>query len=344
MVEADHPPVEEVRLADEGGDEAGRRLVVERVRRADLLQPAVVHDGDPVGHHQRLLLVVGDVDDRHPQLVVQRLDLQLEPFPQLLVERAERLVHQQHPRVEDEGPGERDPLLLAAGELAGETALVAGQADQLQHLPGPLPDLRLRHFPQVQREADVLADRHVREEGVVLEDHADVAPPRRHRRHRVVVDPDLAGGRRLEAGQHHQGRRLARAGRPEQGHELPRRDVDRDAVDRVAAASRVRLLDPVEADPRPEVADPLGLGGGGPAGGARHRHGPRGAGRRAARPRASRAYSRIHSFQRSVTAWVLSTHHGMSRMNPCSRNCGAVGSWLTRSGGSSLAAALLTKP
>ena len=33
-----------------------------------------------------------------------------------------------------QGPGEGDPLLLAAGHLPGPAALVAGQADQAQGL------------------------------------------------------------------------------------------------------------------------------------------------------------------------------------------------------------------
>ena len=46
------------------------------------------------------------------------LQLELHLLAQLQVERAERLVEQQHLRPVDERAGERDPLLLAAGELA----------------------------------------------------------------------------------------------------------------------------------------------------------------------------------------------------------------------------------
>ena len=45
------------------------------------------------------------------------LELELHVLAQLLVERAERLVHQEHAG-EDERAGERHALLLAAGELA----------------------------------------------------------------------------------------------------------------------------------------------------------------------------------------------------------------------------------
>ena len=61
-----------LRRADEAGDEAIGRMVVELERRADLLDaPAAQHD-DPVGHGHRLDLVVGDVDHGRAQPVVQR--------------------------------------------------------------------------------------------------------------------------------------------------------------------------------------------------------------------------------------------------------------------------------
>ena len=84
----------------------------------ELLDPALVEDRDPVAHDQRLLLVVRHVDDRGAELAADAQDLELERLAQLLVEGAERLVHQQQPRPEHDRPGERDPLLLAARQLA----------------------------------------------------------------------------------------------------------------------------------------------------------------------------------------------------------------------------------
>ncbi len=63
---------QEVHLADEVGDEGGGRLAVDLVGRADLLDAALVHHHDPVGHRQRLLLVVGDHDRGEPEAALQR--------------------------------------------------------------------------------------------------------------------------------------------------------------------------------------------------------------------------------------------------------------------------------
>ena len=63
------------RRADEAGDEQAVRPVVEIVGRADLLDPALAHADDAVGHRRRLDLVVGDQDRRHAELALQAADL-----------------------------------------------------------------------------------------------------------------------------------------------------------------------------------------------------------------------------------------------------------------------------
>ena len=85
----------EIHHADEVGDEAVGRMLVDRVRRVALQQPAVLQHRHAVGHDQRFLLVVGDDDEGDADLVLQALQLHLHGAAQLLVERAERLVEQQ---------------------------------------------------------------------------------------------------------------------------------------------------------------------------------------------------------------------------------------------------------
>ena len=57
-----------------------------------------VHHRDPRRHGHRLDLVVGDVDDGLPELVVQLLDLEPHLGAQLGVEVGQRLVEQEHLR------------------------------------------------------------------------------------------------------------------------------------------------------------------------------------------------------------------------------------------------------
>ena len=78
---------------------------------------------------------------------------------------------------------------------------------------------------------DVLRHGHVREQGVVLEDDADVALVGRQMVDGGAVDQHAAGRLADEARDDAQQGGLAAARRPEQGHDLARLDGERDAVD-----------------------------------------------------------------------------------------------------------------
>ena len=103
--------------AEEVGDEARARPLVELLGSADLLDAALVHHRDPVGHHQRLVLVVGHEHERDPHALLQVLELDLHLLAQLGVERRHRLVEQQQLGLEHERARERHPLLLPARDL-----------------------------------------------------------------------------------------------------------------------------------------------------------------------------------------------------------------------------------
>ena len=100
------------------GDELIGRLVVEIERRADLLDDAVMHHDDLVGHGHGLDLVVGDVDRGGLQPLMQLLDLGAHLHAQFGVEIGERLVEQKHLRIAHDGAAHGDALALAAGKLA----------------------------------------------------------------------------------------------------------------------------------------------------------------------------------------------------------------------------------
>ena len=224
--------VEEVGRADEVGDEAGRRPVVELLRGAELLDPTAVHHRDPVAHRQRLLLVVGHVDERDPDLGLDPLELELEALAELEVERPEGLVEEEHVGAVDEGPGEGDPLLLAARQLVRLALLVAGQVDELERLAAPAGDLGLLDPLALEAEGDVVADVEVGEQGVVLEDHVDRPLVGRVVGHVAAAQLDPAARRQLETADHPQGRRLAAARRSEEREEFAGLDVEVDRIDR----------------------------------------------------------------------------------------------------------------
>ena len=95
---------------------------VDLLRRSDLLDQAFAHHGDPVAHGERLVLVVGDEDERDPDLALDPLELELHRLAELEVERREGLVEQERARHVDQRPRQRHPLLLPAGQLIGPAA------------------------------------------------------------------------------------------------------------------------------------------------------------------------------------------------------------------------------
>ncbi len=227
----DHRSVDEIRLADELRDESGARRFVEIERRSELLDAAAVHDGDPIGQGQGLLLVVGHVDHGDAEAFVQVLQLELHLGAELLVQRPEGLVHEKHRRLEDEGAGQGDPLLLAARELARIATAETLEPYQRERPRDALADPSREELPHPEGKSEVLGHRHVREERVVLEDHPHISLERRIEGDRSALDQDVALGGDGESGDARERRRLAGAGRPEQREELARPDRQGDAVD-----------------------------------------------------------------------------------------------------------------
>src|SRR6185503_11775287 len=170
-----HRPVHEVGCPDEVGHEAVHRPLVQRRRVTLLLDQAVAHDDDHVAHRQRLLLVVGHVDERDPHLALERLELELHLLAELEVERPERLVEQEDGRAVHERAGQGDALLLPTGHLPRAPLLVAAESDERERFLDAAPLLLLVRLPLTQAVPDVLRHVHVREERVVLEDGVDVA-------------------------------------------------------------------------------------------------------------------------------------------------------------------------
>jgi hypothetical protein len=227
-----------VQRADEVRDEGRGRTLVDLPRACDLLDPPAVHHRDPVGHRERLFLVVRHVHERRAQLVLDPLQLELHLLSELDVERPERLVQEQGCGSVHERPRERDALLLAARELTGATAFEALERNDAEDLVDPLAVLAPRDALDLEAERDVVVDRHVWKERVLLEHHVDRAPVGRHARHVLPLQNDAARVRHLEPGDHPQGGRLAATARAEQREELALGDRERDVVDRP---------DPVEA-------------------------------------------------------------------------------------------------
>jgi hypothetical protein len=127
--------------AHEVGHEGAGRLVVQRPGRAHLFDAALVHQHDAVGQALRLFLVVRDHQRGQAQPRLQLAQLAAQPRAHLGVQRRQRLVQQQQRRRQRQRTRQRNPLLLAAGQLAGELLLVSLQRQQRSGRPPCLSDL-----------------------------------------------------------------------------------------------------------------------------------------------------------------------------------------------------------
>ena len=212
--------VDDVRDADEAGDERRRGPLVELTRPGDLLDQPLIHHRDPVGHRERFLLVVRDVHEGRLRLLLDVLELELHLLAQLQVEGAERLVEEKRRRAVHERPRQGNSLLLAARELDRLALAHPFELDGSHGLGHALLDFASTDLLDPEPEGDVLEDRHVREERVCLEDHVHRALGRRDMGHVATLEQNPAGRRLLEAGDHAEGRRLAATARAEEREEL----------------------------------------------------------------------------------------------------------------------------
>ena len=141
---------------------------------------------------------------------------------------------------------EGDPLPLAARELAGLAVADGREPHAVEHFLDALLPLGLADPLDAQAVRDVVRDRHVREERVVLEDGVHVSGVRRLARDLASLQEHATFVRELEARDQAERGRLPRARRAEHREELALRNLELDAVHSDDIA--VRLADFFQAD------------------------------------------------------------------------------------------------
>ena len=185
----------------------------------------MIHDSDAIGDGQRFFLVMGNVNRGDPQPALKLFDDGTHLHTKLGIQVGQRLVHQQHTRFDDEGAGQGNSLLLTAGKLAGLTLGQRKNLHQVKCFLDTLFNLRLFDTACFQTIGYVFFDRQVRENGVVLEDHADVALMGRNVVDDLVAKEKLAAFYGIEACNHSQQRCFAAAGRAQESKEFPFLDM-----------------------------------------------------------------------------------------------------------------------
>ena len=181
-----------------------------------------------------------DQQRARPGRAQDRGDLLAQPLAQAGVERGERLVEQHDLGVGGQRAGQRDPLALAARELVRVAVGAAGEPDELEALGHALAG---RVAPKPTLPATVRCGNSApcwktmpmrRASGSTQAPAPGDRPP---------GDPHGARVGALEAGDHPQQRRLARAARAEHREEAAALEPQVDAVDRAPSTAHQRALD-----------------------------------------------------------------------------------------------------
>jgi hypothetical protein len=175
---------------------------------------AVLQQYDIVGQFHRFVGVMRDENRRDVRALVQIAQPRAQLAPHMEVQGGERLVEQQNRRLRRQRAGQRDALFLAAREFARQARLITFEPHEREQFADPARRLLARRAADVEREADVLANGHVREERVVLGDEPDSAPAGRHVGNVRAVDQNAAGVGMVETGNDAQQRRFSAARRP----------------------------------------------------------------------------------------------------------------------------------
>lgn len=104
----------EIGLPDKVGDEVGFGVIIEIVDGAELFDFTFIHQGDPIGHDERFLLIVGDKNEGDAEFCLQIFQFDLHVLAELGIERGEGFVEEEDLGAADEGAGEGHALALSA--------------------------------------------------------------------------------------------------------------------------------------------------------------------------------------------------------------------------------------
>ena len=204
------------RRPDEARHEQVLRVLVQVGRRVDLLDEPRAHDRHPVTEGHRLGLIVRHVDHRGPQALLDPRHLRAHLHAQLRVQVRQRLVHQERLRVAHDRAAHRHPLALTTGQIRRLALQMLLQIQDPGRLGRPSGRSRPCRSWRLEREAHVVAHRHMRIQRVVLEHHRDIPIARRQIVHPLAADDQITIGDVLQPRDHPQRRRLpaARRARP----------------------------------------------------------------------------------------------------------------------------------
>jgi hypothetical protein len=235
--------------AQKAGDEEVLWLVVDSQRVIHLLDYTILHHDDARAHRHSFDLIMGYVNHRCLEALVEFRDLRAHLDAHFGVEIRERLVEEKDFRVPHDGAPDRHALALPAGKGLWPAIKQLFDPQDARGFDHALSDLRLWVFTQLQAECHVVIYAHVRVERVVLKDHRDVTVLRRQIVDALIANQNITFRDFLETGDHSQGCGLSAAGRTDENHELPVQNLETEVLhsrDFLASISGVDFINVFE--------------------------------------------------------------------------------------------------
>ena len=162
--------------------------------------------------------------------LLQLLEFHAHCLAQLQVQRRQRFVQKQHPWLRRKRARQRHALLLSAGKLRGETIGQRGKMNEFKHAPGARAAGHRVDTLHLQSECDIVDDRHVRKQSVVLENRVYRPQVGLKCCDILTEEKNFSLSDFLKPGNHPQERGLSTSRRAEEGEESVVRDVEGDAI------------------------------------------------------------------------------------------------------------------
>ena len=175
-----HGCFKNIAFTDEPCDKAVFGLVINICRAADLLNDAVIHNGNGVTHGEGFLLVVSNKDKRYAKLFLHTLKLYLHFLAEFEIECAEGLIQQKHLRFVHKRTRNGNALLLSAGKLVNITFFISRKVNKFKHFRDAAFDFILRQLAYFQAESNVFKYVKMRKQRIFLEYGVDSAFIRRN--------------------------------------------------------------------------------------------------------------------------------------------------------------------
>ena len=124
-------PFQKILRPEELGDTFRGGILVEFPRSTILLQDAIKDHCGPIRQDYRFLLIMGYKNCSNFQFALKTKNKFTHLVPKMRIEVRQRFVQQKQARLDNEGSGQRHPLLLSTRQLGGSPILVTQQMNHV---------------------------------------------------------------------------------------------------------------------------------------------------------------------------------------------------------------------